>query len=375
MSSSVRKDEGERSESSPFQKSHSGVLYGGDSMAFNSVSSPTKHHPFKAGSKNRAVAVSSRGKLPPLGQLRDGERVQTYEQVGSSFLRNMGSNSQPNKYGSPVKDVSSHRDTDQQWEQLTRGGGRRIQSEGDVIRNNKKIANDIRSKIKVFDPDKLLHNHQRELYSMRALAASDSRVNTGAGVRIVMPKKRNSLTNSKDVSSQNPAPPPSQYRHLPPLQQEFRKSEDKYNQYESQGVRNDVYPNDILSLSSSPKSSISSRLDRERKSVTFSEADHNELQSSFNPSFSSSSSSSRPYQEKKNFAEPITTNSHQADVRKADTILDTSSVRSGGSGVNVSDYLAGLYDRTNDDSGSDSDDNDGEEEGIGWSPFVIPVGN
>jgi hypothetical protein len=50
-------------------------------------------------------------------------------------------------------------------------------------------------------------------------------------------------------------------------------------------------------------------------------------------------------------------------------------VRSGGSGVNVSDYLAGLYDRTNEDSGSDSDDNDGEEEGIGWSPFVIPVGN
>jgi hypothetical protein len=134
------------------------ICTGGDSMAFNSISSPTRDHPFRVGSKNRAVAVSSNGKLPPLGQLRDGERVQTYEHVGSSFLRSMGSNTQHNKYGSPVKDNSSHRDTDHQWEQLTRGA-RRVQSEGDVLRNNKKIANDIRSEIRVFDPDKLLHNH------------------------------------------------------------------------------------------------------------------------------------------------------------------------------------------------------------------------
>lgn len=341
-------------------------------MAFNSVSSPVRNHPFVSGSRNRAVAVSSnRGKLPPLGQLRDGEKVQTYEQVGSSFLRNMG-NSQHYKTssdhhgGSPVGEDNSHGDTEHQWDQLTRGDARRIKSESDMPKEK-----NVR-KSKVFDPDKLLHQRHRELNSMRAAAAADSRESTAAGVRVVMSTKEQKSTNYKNVLSQSL----SNHRYLAPLQQEQKKPEDLYNQY-SQGNRTHLqYPNENRLSSSSAKSSvrdINSQPNNQslhRKSVTFSENSRIDLIS--NPSLSNYN---RPYEGKKKYVEQNATDLHTADVDKGNNVLDTSFVRSGGNSVNVSDYLAGLYDRTNDDSGSDSDDNDGEEEGIGWSPFVIPVGN
>jgi hypothetical protein len=49
-------------------------------------------------------------------------------------------------------------------------------------------------------------------------------------------------------------------------------------------------------------------------------------------------------------------------------------VNAGRGNGKVSEYLAGLYARPSEDGDSGSDNND-EEEGIGWSPFVIPAGN
>lgn len=164
--------------------------------------------------------------LPPLGQLREGEKVQKYQQIGSSFIRNIGSkardmSAQYFKINSDMmsglspsgreQDVSN---TANEWEQMTRGNPSRIMSEGTgrTTQSLRSSGNRENRDIKDFDPNRLLHKHQRELNIMRASAkgndyAPGDGVSTGrmeVMSKIVMPKKesrRNSNPNPTNQSS------------------------------------------------------------------------------------------------------------------------------------------------------------------------------
>ena len=390
----------------------------------------------KKSPKKGIVALSPKGFLPPLGQLRAGEKVQKYQQVSSAFIRNIGAK---------VRDMSSQRildavssmgtgtgmsegrdDVSSEWEQVTRGGSsgnsnyngngngqQNIPVKG-LLRGDRgsKSSNSLTGNIEVkeFDASRLLHKHQRELYDMRVAARGSEKneVDNGQYVKVENTSKivvlkrdkehRRASTPAKKLNTQpyTQSMNPVENHSLPPLQYSSQNAHDRRNYLNSSNnqmapininqsnltVNSDRIPDKIISNnnhrnspSTLPESySRSPTLSRNTGTYTDSSPDRN----------ASTYTDKSPDRKSVSFAElkgPVSTVSPVSKTGGSnqdneETRSSSTSPTKIGFNVNVSDYLAGLYSRANDDSdgGSGTDEGD-EEEGIGWSPFVIPPGH